>query len=1403
MGARERCGGLPTSQWLPSSSVTVRTVRQPTPPVRPIAWPSSQTRNSPSPAHSESPRPSDTSSGGACDRAGQVQYEVSTFAGLAGTAGSADGSRASATFDRPVDLSYSPDGTVALVADSGNRVIRQIDVATGEVTTVAGTAGVAGSADGTSATFNCPVGVCYYDAETALVVDNCNHLIRRVNAATGEVTTVAGVSGNQGSNDGVGAAASFDRPSAIACAPDGSSALILQPGAVREFVIATNEVTTIAGAAGIYGASDGTGTAARFGEQAYGVSYFQTGTSYRSTCNSGVCTSGWIIESIPLVADLENHVIRQMIFGSDADWHVTTVSGLAGTRGSDDGDGDTATFAEPRGIVCTKGARVGNFEVDRSIWVTTADHRIRKIERGFLGWVVTTVAGTGSAGRADGMGIAASFNTPAGMSVSPVDGKTILIADTENHLIRSIVGGLWCPLDHYWDATAAACAACSGTRYCVTTVAGLSDTQGSADGDRATATFDDPMDVAYSPDGTFALVADAGNNLIRQIDMVTGGVTTLAGTAGVEGSDDGVGTASTFYGPGRICISADGTTALVAYRYSFFTSHHLFGAGSDLLRKIVLATGEVITLGATFAQVGGLSCSPDGSTALVADSSRIHMLDLTTGEVSTIAGSESVGSVDGFGTAASFQYPASVSHSPDGTTALVADVGSGGEGGLIRKIVLATGEVTTLAGVVGAGAVAVDGVGTDASFVSPTAVSHSGDGTFALVADFAFIRKIDVATGQVTTLSSGLTGQDFSIDFSSGFPNGPGDVARFSYVPGISISPDGSAALVADSWIHSIRKITLSSCAGVDCGTGASCADTANGTSYICTASAPRACSSNECNSDETKSRNGTLVAVILTIVFIICTASLCAFRWHRSAVVVEEAVDQASRGSSRKNESSGDVESLLSDEHSTNSDPKTLPVLANDSSAETFKPASLSDLPAPQSPATDVRSAASDELLPPSFVQPPESAARDFNTRDEEIESLEDPAAIQQLTGALVACGTTPALAEGIANERTALQWELLKRKLKLERDLALLLAAKIAEAQAQFDAALAAIQEKEEVGEELMQQLMLEYEANRLTVIRTIELKRRESRAALEKKLRERTAEMVAKHQVEIAADNATAALSATEVLHAFDVELEGKQLERAAEAAAKTDAACVDAADAAVDARLPEPVRDAEGTVIRVLDQVILQGFTKGSKDAQLEGKQATVTQLNRTTVEVKLQGEKLPRVVSSKHLVLWKGNVAKTADTHNQAVPFRLSNVEKFERQERAIWKKLRKKLGNNRTLFGKKLETSQDLFSAIDQDKSGKINFLEFERALQRLGMGLSEQQTAEVLRAADVLVLDGMISFEEFMLKLQKQAVGADPEIEASTIPTDQDVTLDDEVWVPSAEFMRTSSAQMQRQLDL
>ena len=107
---------------------------------------------------------------------------------------------------------------------------------------------------------------------------------------------------------------------------------------------------------------------------------------------------------------------------------------------------------------------------------------------------------------------------------------------------------------------------------------------------------------------------------------------------------------------------------------------------------------------------------------------------------------------------------------------------------------------------------------------------------------------------------------------------------------------------------------------------------------------------------------------------------------------------------------------------------------------------------------------------------------------------------------------------------------------------------------------------------------------------------------------------------------------------------------------------------------------------------------------------------------------MHGENRTRTVKSHNLVHWNGEVARTAETHTQAVPFRLSQQERINRQERAIWKKLRHKLGGKRLLFGKKLGTAADLFAAIDRNNDGEIDYMEFELALRRLGMGLSDQQ---------------------------------------------------------------------------
>ena len=132
--------------------------------------------------------------------------------------------------------------------------------------------------------------------------------------------------------------------------------------------------------------------------------------------------------------------------------------------------------------------------------------------------------------------------------------------------------------------------------------------------------------------------------------------------------------------------------------------------------------------------------------------------------------------------------------SPDGTYALVADYSNH----VIRKIVIATQVVSTLAGTGSSGL--VDGAGDSAQFNSPIGVAMSPDGTYALVADRFnhVIRKIMIAT-QVVSIFAG-TG-------SSGLVDGAGDSAQFYYPAGVAMSPDGTYALVADYSNHVIRAV--------------------------------------------------------------------------------------------------------------------------------------------------------------------------------------------------------------------------------------------------------------------------------------------------------------------------------------------------------------------------------------------------------------------------------------------------------------------------------------------------------------------------------------------------------------------------------------------------------------------
>jgi sugar lactone lactonase YvrE len=189
---------------------------------------------------------------------------VTTFAGKAGSSGSTDETGTAARFNSPSAI--TSDGTNLYVADSGNHTIRKIVIDKGEVTVFCGSAnGVSGSLDGTgtAALFNYPSGITS-DGTNLYVADSGNHTIRKIVIATGEVTTLAGTSGISGSTEGTGSAALFNNPLGIAT--DRTNLYVADSGnhTIRKIVIDKGKVTTLAGTAGSTGSADGTGKAARF-----------------------------------------------------------------------------------------------------------------------------------------------------------------------------------------------------------------------------------------------------------------------------------------------------------------------------------------------------------------------------------------------------------------------------------------------------------------------------------------------------------------------------------------------------------------------------------------------------------------------------------------------------------------------------------------------------------------------------------------------------------------------------------------------------------------------------------------------------------------------------------------------------------------------------------------------------------------------------------------------------------------------------------------------------------------------------------------------------------------------------------------------------------------------------------
>jgi secreted PhoX family phosphatase len=300
-----------------------------------------------------------------------------------------------------------------------------------------------------SGSFNFPQGIAI-DATGNLYVGCYNAIVAKITPA-GVVSTFAG-SGKSGNVNGIGTAASFFSPSGLAIDAAGNLYLADDGIELIRKITPTGVVSTFAGS-GISGSANGISTVASFNDP-HGIVVDAAGNVY--------------------VTELVNQLIRKITPAGV----VSTFAG-SGIAGNVNGTGTAASFNQPYGLALDA---IGNVFVADAL-----NNIIRKITPA---GVVSTFAGSGIAGNANGTSITASFYLPQGLVFDSAG--NLYVADSGNNLIRKITP--------------------AGV---VSTFAG-SGTVGTTNGISTTASFDTPQGLVFDAAGNL-YVLDSGNGLVRKI----------------------------------------------------------------------------------------------------------------------------------------------------------------------------------------------------------------------------------------------------------------------------------------------------------------------------------------------------------------------------------------------------------------------------------------------------------------------------------------------------------------------------------------------------------------------------------------------------------------------------------------------------------------------------------------------------------------------------------------------------------------------------------------------------------------------------------------------------------------------------------------------------------------------
>ena len=503
---------------------------------------------------------------------------------------------------------------------------------------------------------------------------------------------------------------------------------------------------------------------------------------------------------------------------------ITTVAGNGNARFS--GDGGLAIQAELRDAVSVSTDAAGNFYI-----VDAQANRVRKVDS--TTGIITTVAGGGPADSVND-GVAATFavvSAPRDIAVN--GGGDIFFCDGNHSRIRKIAAATGvistvagngsfgfsgdggpasnAQLSSPWGVAVGA----NGDIYIadannnrvrkvdsagkISTVAGNGTFGYTGDGGAATsATMSFVGGVAVSATGDL-YIADYSNNVVRKVTAATGIITTIAGngTAGYSG-DGAAATGAQLWGPSNVALDAAGNILIT-------------DANNNAVRKVAVATGIISTIAgngtagysgdngaataATLAYPTFLALDKSGNILISdSDNSVIRKVTVATGIISTVAGNGTNGlSGDGAAaTAAMLAGPVGVGVDANGNI-LISD----SQNNRLRRVAAATGVITTIAG---GGQPGDGGPATAAALAFPLAVVVDKSGNLLIAdGDHSCIRKVDAATGKISTvIGNGIW--SFSGD------GGPASLAALSWPSGLALDASGNL-FIADQYNHCVRKV--------------------------------------------------------------------------------------------------------------------------------------------------------------------------------------------------------------------------------------------------------------------------------------------------------------------------------------------------------------------------------------------------------------------------------------------------------------------------------------------------------------------------------------------------------------------------------------------------------------------